>query len=396
MQLVNEIRGALANLWSAKMRSFLAMLGVLIGAASVVALLYCGHIATEESIKPFKEMGVNLLLLSISPNAHGGSEAEVAIDYDGLQGLSNQIPGIKDTSPLAQLYLKSNFHGHDFDSQVVAAANSFKDIIKLTVAQGRNLTDFDKGSAHCVIGSEVAFKLRKFGGFNPVGQTLLLGEHGCTIVGVLQKSPRNWFVPFDINKAIFMDFSYAYTQYDNVSINNVLYGLKVGVNYKDVEDILNPKFKIMYSEYRTFIHSPEQIVESIKKQVKVLTMLLELIGYIALTVGGIGIMNVMLVTVAERHPEIGLRMAVGARPRDIQMMFIIEAVVLSLIGGIIGTIGGVVATGITCYVLHWEFSWQLTPLLLGFIVSCGIGVFFGIYPAYQASKLNPITCLRYN
>ena len=394
MLFINEVYNALNNIRAAKTRSFLALLGVLIGAASVVALLYCGQIATEEAVKPFKAMGINLLGASFSVR----DQQAVSPSYQMLTELAYKVDGVKDVAPLSNIYVDLNYAGHDLGHsvQLAAVGSQFFTLTKATARYGRDLSAFDGARSYCVVGSAVAKKMQKYGEYQPIGKFIGLGGYTCKVIGVLPVQEANWFIPFDVNKTVLLNFKGAKAIFPDLKINSALFRIEVDKQPKLIKDRLAQQIKLLLPKYHVFINSPQQVVDSIKTQIKVMTTLLEVIGYIALTVGGIGIMNVMLVTVAERHPEIGLRMAVGAKPGDIRLMFVIEAVVLSLLGGGLGTLGGLLITYGTCHLKHWAFTLQILPLLTGFIVSILVGLFFGIYPAYKASKLSPIECLRYS
>ena len=205
---------------------------------------------------------------------------------------------------------------------------------------------------------------------------------------------ENTFFNQDVNKALIIPLESSQLITEYATINNIVMQLKPDINIEAVQAKIQKILGTMIPGKQFFFRSAKQLITSMTNQRNTLTLLLALIGSISLLVGGIGVMNIMLVSVVERRREIGIRLAVGARARDIRHLFLVESVTLSLVGGVLGVIIGILTSYVIATFAQWPFEIFLLPPLVGFMVSVAVGVFFGFYPAYQASKLDPIQTLR--
>jgi putative ABC transport system permease protein len=244
------------------------------------------------------------------------------------------------------------------------------------------------------LGYSLYKKLVAMGMFEVLGQHILLGDHFFTVIGVLQKTPENMFFLVDVNNSIVVPAFAALSLNNYVTLNNIVFKLKADQDITQIKNSITEVFSDYFPQKKTFFRSPQEIINSMKKQNETFTLLLGFIGSIALIVGGIGVMNIMLVSVVERRREIGVRMAVGAKRRDIQLMFLTEAVVLTLFGGLMGVITGELVALMVAFISRWTFHLYILPLVVGFFVSALVGIFFGFYPARKASLLDPIETLR--
>jgi len=259
---------------------------------------------------------------------------------------------------------------------------------------GRFISLVDKYQFYCVIGHTLYEEMKKISFLDPLGQPLQIGKNIFVIVGVAKPWPENSFVYANIDTSVMVPImaSTLVSQYS--SISNIIMRLKPDADINRVEAHVSGAVSASIPDKQVVFRSAKELIEKMKRQSNILTVFLGLIGSISLIVGGIGVMNIMLVSVIERKREIGIRLAVGATRRDIGALFLTESVMLSLVGGVLGVIIGIVIAYVIALLWHWEFTLFLLPPLAGFSVSTAVGVFFGFYPAYLASKLDPIDALR--
>lgn len=388
MKLSTYAKSAVSNLFYSWLRTLLAMLGIMIGTASVVALVSFGKLASEQALEQFKSLGTESMSLSFSPPNSGKIEQLKKVNTSLLLAMKNQIPEILAIAPYNTNYITSASN----DNLLVVATNYnlFK-IMHLTTQEGRFLTVLDKNHYFCIIGSDVVEQLKLV---DPIGQRIRLGKVIFTIIGTVAKSSENGFFEQDINQSIIIPLELSKLITPSSGATNAMLQLKEGSNVELVKTKITNYFAEVFPGFHLVIQSAEEIIKKMGKQQEIFTLLLGLIGGISLLVGGIGVMNIMLASVAERRYEIGLRLALGAQPKDIQIMFLMEASLLAIIGGSIGVIIGQISTYLVALVYGWNFTIFYFPSILGFGVSLLISIFFGFYPAYLASQLNPIEALR--
>lgn len=396
MQLKQHIRQAIANIVVAKLRSFLAILGILVGTASVVALVSSGQLATQAALAQFKAMGTDLLAVSLSPKTSGSKNTSAnTLPYEKIKKIPSKIPDVIDVAPYTILYQPISFQGKRIEGSVVAAENALKDIIKIKMKEGGFVSFLDSYEKFCVLGYDIAAEMHKHTLDSLVGKHIWLGDYVYTVIGVAEKWLENPFFYQDVNKSVIVPLRGVSAIQSDAKINNMILLLKENIDIDNIIAAVEAYIKREAPDLQVFARSAKQMIKSMEAQGKIFTLLLGLIGGISLLVGGIGVMNVMLVSVAERRREIGIRMAIGARRRDIQKLFLIESVVLSLMGGLVGVFVGILFSYVISLFTHWSFQLFLLPPIIGFFVSASTGVFFGFYPAYRASQLNPIEALRY-
>ncbi len=396
MQLLDYAREGWQNLCFAKLRSLLALLGVLVGTASVVAMVMGGELATNQALKEFKSLGTDLLAISInnsaeSNNTQGKLEQLSLSDAEGLKQLD---PHILQVAPYTQTYQPIFFAGSAINGMLLGVTDQFPISIKIQLEKGRFISTLDQYQFFCVIGQSIYKRIQQLTYQDPIGLPLQIGKQYFIIAGVAKEWPENSFVYADVNNAVMIPIlsSMAISQY--AAISNVLMQLAPDAPISQVEERVENHINQLLVGKQVNFRSAKELINKMKKQSQILTVFLGLIGSISLLVGGIGVMNVMLVSVMERRREIGVRLAIGARRRDIGWLFLCEAVLLSLVGGVLGVLLGVAIAFIIAWFSHWDFSVFWWPVLVGFSVSVAVGIFFGFYPAYLASKLNPIDVLR--
>jgi len=396
MNLGTNIKISLANILTSKLRSALTLLGVLVGTASVVALVSSGQLATEHALAQFKTLGTDLLAVSIQTRA--GTQTKIQqrekLTVAQAEQLVGASPSISRVAPYTINFANISYAGHKVQAGVVGATKALADITKITTKQGRFITSLDGGENYAVLGEKVAKQLHDFGLFNPIGKQIQVGKHEFTIIGVANAWQESLFMYANINQGIIIPIQTSLRLNKYVNISNILFQLKHGSDIAKIENSLRREVQFMLPNKQLFFRSAEELLTSMRKQRQTFTLMLGAIGGISLLVGGIGVMNIMLVSVIERRREIGIRMAIGAKRRNIQTMFLTEAVVLTCFGGILGIIVGIIVSLLIAEFSHWGFHLFLLPPAVGFLVSVFVGVFFGFYPAYKAARLDPIETLR--
>lgn len=399
MNLLLHIKEAYGNLVSAKLRSALAVLGILVGTASVVAMVSSGELATAQALAQFKQLGTDLLAITVfdadnSPDSGSNSNPANQLTVAKANGIIKANKKILEVAPYMTTFSPISFEGQSLQGMMIGATQSLQSVIKIKMQSGRFISKLDKYSYFAVIGNKLYKKILHQHLVDPIGQQINLGNTIFTIVGVAAPWQENNFFQADVNSAVIIPIRTVNTISSYAQLNNIVMRLGKAANISAVEKDISAYIDDNVNDKRIFYRSAQEIIASMQAQSRVFTWLLGLIGSISLLVGGIGVMNIMLVSVVERRKEIGIRMAIGARRRDIQKLFLIESVVLSLFGGVLGVLLGVGISAIIAVFAKWAFQLFLFPSLIGFGVSVMIGIFFGFYPAYQASQLDPIETLR--
>ena len=397
MKYRTHIKEGLLNLYYAKLRTILALLGVMVGTASVVAMVLGGELATEEALKQFKSLGTDLLSLSINQAGEQMIESGGKVDHLTLSqvfSILNAHSSIVNIAPYTQLYYPIVYQGQALNGMILGVTDHFADMIQLKLKSGRFVSLLDQYEFYCVIGHDIYDAMKKMSYKEPLGQRLQVGKNVFVIVGVADPWPENSFVYANINTSILIPILTSSIVSKYANMNNMILRLTPDANINDVENKIEQYIDSFASGKRVDFRSAKELIITMKKQSDILTIFLGLIGGISLIVGGIRVMNMMLVSVMERKREIGIRMAVGAKRMDIGYLFLIESVMLTGVGGALGVIVGVLIAYIISFIWHWDFAFFLWPPIVGFTVSLVVGVFFGFYPAYLASKLNPIDALR--
>lgn len=390
-----HIVGALNNLWLYKLRSLLTLLGVLVGTASVVALVSSGHLATEHALAQFKTLGTELLALTIENNQQQPqNEQTEKFNLDQVNKLKNSNAEILLAAPYTSDYSAISYLGKALHGSVIGATENLSRILKISLAQGRFVYAVDQEQYFAVLGSELAKEIAQQGAFNPIGLQIRVGNHFFTIIGVTNPWPENMFMYSDLNRAVIVPILSSFTISQHTHLQNILFELKPDADIDKVQQSIEQTLTQISPNSKAQFRSAKQLIDSMQKQRATFTLMLGAIGGIALIVGGIGVMNIMLVSVIERRREIGIRMAIGAKRRDIQRMFLSEAIVLTLVGGLVGIIFGILVSLIIAIASGWTFYIYTLPVLIGFVVSVLVGIFFGYYPAYKASQLDPIQTLQ--
>jgi putative ABC transport system permease protein len=404
MKLFNLIRIALRALQRNKLRAFLTMLGIIIGVAAVITMMSIGQGSSQSIQSSLSNMGANLVTIVPFNNVPGvriaGSSVQTLTLKD-VTALQQQSAHLTEVSPIAQANGQAIKGAMNWPTQMQGVAPSFLDIRKFTLKDGIMFSDDDVRSSAkvCLLGQTVVTNL--FGtGEDPIGQIIRFNKIPLQVIGILSPKGQNTFgqdqddiilAPYTtvqnrITATIYFQSIVASARTENES----------DAASSEINTILRGTHRLRQDEDNDFtVRTQADLINTLNSTSKMLTTLLTIIASISLFIGGIGIMNIMYVSVTERTKEIGLRMSIGARGIDILMQFLIEAVMISITGGLIGVLLGITASFTVANTLNWPTLISETSIVISFIVCVMTGVFFGYYPAQKASRLDPIEALRY-
>jgi putative ABC transport system permease protein len=389
--ILQTTRESLGNLWVAKQRTMLALLGIVIGTASVIAMSNIGAIAEKHALDEFRSTSIDDIVIRIQTNELTGTNKLTA---NNVARMATEIPSLISAVPVIPGGGQLVYKGHsELFAPVVASTEELFALAKLKPGSGRLLSRFDKLEPFCVIGNQLT---KSLSGIAPpkIGDRIKVGLESLTVIGILEPIDNSPLLPFQPSTTIFVSLENAPRISNRPIIDKILARKESSASIESVTLQVNKFFQKYYPGLPVKISTASQMIKQMKQQMHTYSLMLGAIGSISLIVGGVGVMNVMLVAVTERRSEIGIRMAIGARRRDIEMMFLIESLVLSLVGGVIGTIVGVGSSAIYAAVLNWSFTVSEYSIPLGVGVSVLVGVFFGLYPAISAARLNPVDALR--
>jgi putative ABC transport system permease protein len=398
MKLKHYLEQAYWYFLTAKLRAFLAMLGILVGTASIVALMSAGRLATEAALAQFKTMGTDLLSITLyqqpSKNQPLTSTHNTAIPLNTWEQFPALVPAVLDIAPYSTLYQTISYDGRILNNPIVGANEALARMLHLHLATGHFVSSFASYEHQCVIGNQLAQQLQQFKYGKIIGRQLKIGETLYTIIGVLKPWKENTFFNQDMNQALIIPIKGITLINPTAQINHAILRLHPKISIDDIVTSIQQTIKKQAPRQHAFIRSAKQIIEGMENQGHIFTLLLATIGSISLLVGGIGIMNIMLVSIHERKQEIGIRKALGATRQQIHYLFLTEAFFLSFVGGILGVVLGIGATWIIAKINHWQFTLYFMPPILGFFVSVATGLFFGLYPAHRAARLDPVVSLK--
>jgi len=386
-----------------KMRSMLTALGIIIGVASVVAMVAVGNGAQERITKQVSALGQNLLTVFAGSKKTGGVQSGLGsastITLADAEAIAREVPDVAAISPEISTTAQAIANGRNWSTSVVGESQEYLKIRSWKTAAGSMFDERDiRGSAKvAVIGSKTANEL--FGPLNPIGQSVRIKNIPFTIIGLLESKGAG-MGGMNQDDRIIIPYTTAmkritgdkYLRSVNVQIASAS---RMEIAQQQITALLRQRHRISDGNDDFNIFNQKEIADTVNSISTIITLLLGSVAGISLVVGGIGIMNIMLVSVTERTREIGIRIAVGAQPGDIRLQFLIEAVTLSVLGGLIGVLAGVGASRLVAIVADFNAIVSIGSILLAFGVSSVIGIFFGLYPAHKAAALNPIEALRY-
>jgi putative ABC transport system permease protein len=403
------LRSALRALAANKLRSVLTMLGIIIGVGAVITMIAVGRGATDRVQEQMKGLGSNIMLVLPGGVTAGGvrlgaQTGQMLTEEDAI-AIAREIPEVQVAAPSMRTGAQVVVGNTNWSTSIFGSTNDYLEARDWALASGRAFEAAEiSGSAKvAIIGQTVAQQL--FGDEDPLDKVIRVKKVPVTIVGVLDKKGQN-SMGQDQDDVVIVPISTYRNRVQGSSagklkrIGSISVKVREGHDMKAVEEsikeLLRQRFKVQPGADDPFsIRNLTEILQAQEASSRVMTMLLAAVAGISLVIGGIGIMNIMLVSVTERTREIGLRMAVGARGKDILTQFLIEAVTLSLIGGAIGVVVGAIATWAVGQFAGWQVTMTLASILLAGGFSAFVGIFFGFYPARRASRLLPIQALRY-
>ncbi|MGL4377243.1 MAG: ABC transporter permease [Microcoleaceae cyanobacterium] len=403
MDIVESIKMAGTTLMANKLRSSLTMLGIIIGNASVIAMIGIGEGAQSFVKDQVNSLGTNVLfIIPGNPDAQRRPVMQPpTLVLKDAEAIASQVPTVKEVAPALTGSEIVSYRSNNSTASLIGATPSYLIVRNFDVAKGRFITkeDLKRQTNIAVLGSEIAEIL--FGKEDPVGQFVRIKNTSLQVVGVMQPKGAAFGDNQDLN--IFLPLT---TMSNRISGRSSPYGMRVSfisVSVKDetmmaaaqfqIENLLRLRHKITKQDDFT-VRNQKDLMNILGNITGALTLLLACVAAISLVVGGIGIMNIMLVSVTERTKEIGLRKAIGASQEDILIQFIVEAVILSVTGGFIGTAIGIGGIFLVAAFSPLQASVSVSAIAIAVGVSGGIGLFFGVVPARQAARLDPIVALR--
>ncbi|MEA3187120.1 MAG: putative transport system permease protein [Chthoniobacter sp.] len=395
---------ALRALRRNKMRTVLTMLGIIIGVGAVIAMVGIGNGAKSQVESQIASLGENVILIFSGNSTAGGVKSgwggAGTLKIEDALAISREVPDVVAVSPEVRGGMQVAAGNQNWGTQVLGESADYFDIRKWPFAGGGTFTDQDVRSSNkvAVIGKTVATQL--FGSADPVGQILRIKNVPFIITGVLQ--PKGLSVMgSDQDDVVIVPYTSAMKRLMGATM---LRGMNVQTNsaeslakaQQQITQLLRQRHRVVEGKDDDFtVRNQQEIAEMATATSRVMGLLLGAIASVSLVVGGIGIMNIMLVSVTERTREIGIRMAVGAHGSDILLQFLIEAITLSSLGGVIGILIGVATSKLLSYLAHWPTMISATAIIAAFLFSAAVGIFFGFYPARKAAALDPIDALRY-
>ncbi len=382
------------------MRSFLTVLGIVIGVAAVVIMVTLGNGATRSVSDQISSMGSNLLMVRPGQRYGPGAEAAPNFKLADAEAIRNQISGAEAVAPVVSMSVTAVYQVRNWSTVVTGSNNDYFAAGNWEIAAGRSFNDAEEraGKAVCVIGESVREKL--FGGQNPVGSDVRIKQFSCEVIGLLRPKGQS-AMGSDQDDTIVMPLRTVQRRLaGSQDVNRLSVSVRTGVSIDAVKDqltlLLRERRGIAENEEDDFrVMDTRQIAETLTGTTRVLTMLLGAVAAVSLLVGGIGIMNIMLVSVTERTREIGIRLAIGALEREVLLQFLIEAVVLASLGGLVGIAIATAASIFLAGLMGIPYLFDPGINLLSFFFSAAIGVVFGYFPARRAAGLNPIDALRH-
>ena len=402
MRTFDTLAMAIQAIGRNKLRSFLTTLGIIIGVASVVAMVHLGQSATVSVTEQIASIGSNLLFVmpGTSQRGPGGIRTSAEpFDMADVEAIRQEVAGIR-IAPAITRNATVVFGNANETIPVEGTTNDYFEVRNHAVDYGREFeaSELTAGTAVCIIGKTLIEEM--YLGQEPLGTTLRVGRTACQVIGVLEEKGES--MGQDRDKTILMPIKAVQRRLvGKLDVHSIYVSALIdgttGRVQEDIESLLRQRRHIDADEDDDFyVRDTQDIADALEQTTYTLTILLGAIAAVSLLVGGIGIMNIMLVSVTERTREIGIRLAIGARMRDVLTQFLVEAIVLSTIGGIIGLVVGLGGTWLTTRYLDMPFFVSPGIMALGFSFSVIIGVIFGLVPARKAAQLNPIDALRHD
>jgi putative ABC transport system permease protein len=382
------------------LRSSLTILGIVIGVAAVIVMVTLGAGATSQVTQEIASLGTNVLMVMPGQRSGPGQGGAPPFDLADAQAIAREIPHVTAVAPLSSRGLTAIYAGQNWSTTVTGTDSQFFVVRKWSVASGRVFTDPEvrAGKAVCVLGATVKDKL--FGGEDPLGSTIRLGNLSCQVIGVLRAKGQSAMGSDQDDLTLLPLRTLQRRVTGNQSVGQIQLSVQEGASTERIQTeiaaLLRARRHIAVGEEDNFrVNDPKELASMLTGTTRTLTALLIAVAAVSLLVGGIGIMNIMLVSVTERTREIGIRKSVGAKKSDILVQFLVEAIALSLFGGLIGLVVALAASLALAAMLQVPFVLDPTIVVVAFAFSAAVGLIFGYFPARKAARLDPIEALRH-
>jgi len=383
------------------MRSFLTILGIIIGVAAVIIMVTIGSGATVSVRQQIASMGSNLLMVVPGKRlGPGQSSGNVPFKQADADAIAREVGSLRAVSPVSSTSVKAIFGNQNWSTQVTGTDKAYIEVTNRTIQSGRLFTDSEAraGAAVCIVGETVVKKL--FGGQNALGEKIRLEKISCEIIGILQGKGQSTMGHDQDDIVIIPLATYQRRIAGNQDVGMLQISVQDGVStekvQKDIGQLLRARRHLSPSDDDNFsVMDMKEITKMLTGTTQMMTALLSAVAAVSLLVGGIGIMNIMLVSVTERTREIGIRLAIGAFEREVLMQFLVEAVVLSSLGGLIGIALALIVSVWLAGLLGVPFVFNAGIVMVAFLFSAAVGVIFGYFPALKAARLDPIEALRH-
>jgi putative ABC transport system permease protein len=397
----NALLLALRSIRRNVLRSFLTTLGIVIGVASVIIMVNLGSGATLQVSRQIESLGSNLLFLRVGQHFHQGGRGEAApFKLADVAAIEREISGVAGVAPQAAKGMLVVYGNENWTTTITGSDNRYFEVGNWQLQQGRFFSESElrAGSSVCVIGETVRNKL--FAGQDPVGSTIRLKKIACEVIGLLAVKGQSAGGGDQDDSVVIPLRTYWRRIAGNQDVDRIRISARDGVStttvQRDVENLMRERRRIGSGEEDDFsVMDMKEIAQTLTGTTRILTTLLGAVAAVSLLVGGIGIMNIMLVSVTERTREIGIRLAIGALARDVLTQFLVEAVVLSSIGGVIGILLALAASWFIAGLFGIPFVVEPVMVLVALLFSMAIGIAFGYFPARKAARLDPIEALRH-
>jgi putative ABC transport system permease protein len=388
-----------------KLRSTLTVLGIIIGVAAVIAMVAIGSGASSMVQAQVASLGDNII--NIFPGsmrgpggAHGGAGSSSSLTEEDVEAILAQVPEITAISPVAQSGGQVVFGAQNWSTSIFGAGVDYLQIRRWAVSSGTNFNDSAVRSSAkvCILGQTVVDNL--FGTENPIGQTIRIKKMPFTVIGVLEKKGQNTWGR-DQDDVVMMPYTTCMKKISGQTRLSMVLASATSMAAipratEEITQLLRTRHRLPPGDEDDFtVRTQQDVADIVGSTSKVMKVLLSAIASVSLLVGGIGIMNIMLVSVTERTREIGVRMAVGAKGWHVLMQFLSEAIVLASFGGVLGIVLGFVTAKLIAHFARWPILISPQAVALAFLFAAGVGIFFGYWPARKASRMDPIEALRY-
>ena len=385
------------------LRSSLTILGIVIGVAAVITLVTIGSGATAQVAQQIGSLGSNMLMLRPGQGFRGPGGASSEADnfkLDDVEALKRDVTGLAAVAPTASSATQAIYGNENWSTSITGSDNDFLTVRNWKIETGREFTDGElhAGRAVCILGATV--KKQLFGGMDPIGQSIRLKDISFQVIGVLDSKGQSSFGSDQDDFVLIPIRTLQRRIAGNTDVGSIQISVRdeggIDKAKKDIETLMRERRRIKQGDDDNFnVGDMREIMSTLTSTTKVLTALLGAVAAVSLLVGGIGIMNIMLVSVTERTREIGIRLAIGALGREVMMQFLVEAVVLSCFGGLVGIALGLASAGLGSVALKVPFVFQSKIIVIAFLFSSAVGIVFGYFPARKAAQLDPIEALRH-